>query len=77
MPYLPKTEADFFSTFLAIFAHFKLQKYLIFNSFILDLSSKWLLDAFNIHVFSFEQKRFILIFHLKISSANIKRYLKF
>ena len=40
---------NIFPHFLVIFALFKLQKGLIFGILILDLSLKWLLDAFNIH----------------------------
>ena len=39
----------------------KLKKGFILVIFILDLSPEWLLDAFNIHVIYFEQKRFIFI----------------
>ena len=57
-----KIHAEYiFPHFLAIFALFKLKKGLIFGIFILDLSLKWLLDAFNIHFIYIEQKIFIFI----------------
>ena len=67
---------NIFSHFLAIFALFKLQKGLIFGIFILDLSPKWLLDAFNIHVIYFYQKRFIFILFFGDFFANIIKYPK-
>ena len=45
---------NIFPQFLVIFALFKLQKGLIFGIYILDLSQKFLLDAFNIHFIYFE-----------------------
>ena len=66
-----------FPHFLAIFALFKLQKGIIFGIFILDMLPKLLLDALNIHVIYFRQKRFIFIFIFLFIFANIKRYPKF
>ena len=55
-----KTDVEnIFPHFLEIFALLKLKKGLIFGIFILDLSQKWLLDAFNIHVIYFEQKKLL------------------
>ena len=54
---MPTSQIDpenIFPHFLAIFALFKLQMGLIFGIFTLDLSQKWLLDAFNIHLIYFE-----------------------
>ena len=68
---------NIFPHFLAIFALFKLQKALIFGIFILDLSPKWLLNAFNIHVIYCEQNRFIFILFFGNFFANIKKYPKF
>ena len=77
IPYLPKLMLKTLFYIFQQFLHFfKLQKCLIFGSFILDLSSKWLLDAFNIHVIYFEQKK-LFHFHFKFFFGNIKRYLKF
>ena len=74
----PKNDAEnIFPQFFAIFAPFKLQKALIFGIFILEMSSKWLLDAFNINVTYFEHKRFIFILIFWDFFANIKRYPKF
>ena len=68
---------NIFPHFLAIFALFELQKCLIFSSLILDLSSKWLLGAFNIHVMYFEHKKIIFICIFLDLLTNIKIYLKF
>ena len=40
--------------FVAIFALFKLQKALIFGIFILEMSPKWLLNAFNLYFIYFD-----------------------
>ena len=66
-----------FPHFLAIFALFKLQKEIIFGIFILDILPKLLLDAFNIHLIYFRQKRFLFIFIFLFIFAYIKRYPKF
>ena len=51
----PKNDAEnIFPQFFAIFAPFKLQKALIFGIFILEMSSKWLLGAFNIYFIYFD-----------------------
>ena len=70
-------DENIFTHFLAIFVLFKLQKGLIFGIFILDISLKWLLDAFNIHVIYFEKKRFVFILFFGDFFANIKKYPKF
>ena len=51
----PKNDAEhIFPQFFAIFAPFKLQKALIFGIFILEMSQKWLLDAFNLYFIYFD-----------------------
>ena len=50
-----KNDAEnIFPHFFAIFALFKIQKALIFGIFILEMSPKWLLDAFNIYFIYFD-----------------------
>ena len=59
---IPNERRDNFPQFLAIFALFKLKKGIIFGIFILDMLPKLLLDALNIHVIYFRQKKIIFIF---------------
>ena len=60
--------------FLVIFAHNKLKKGLIFGIQILDMCSKWLLDAFNIHFIYFKKKicfRKSIVFGFLVISKNV------
>ena len=60
----------YLSTFLSNFISFIKRPY--FCIFILVLSPKWLLDAFNIHVIYFEQKSFISFYFFWIFLLILK-----